>query len=254
MPQPDSASSPELAREHEPAAIAARLSAQSRSRHAPDAVLGAIDGCITTFAVVSGAVGAGFGPVVPLVLGIANLLADGFSMAVSNYEASKAQLELREQARCMEEEHIDRVPHGELEEIRQLFHMKGFAGEILEAIVATISQDRQLWVETMLVEEHGLQKADISPRRSAAVTFATFLLAGSIPLLPLLASGLDMRWQFILSSVLAAAVFFSIGMLKSLVFAKPILRAGLGTLLTGGAAAALAYLTGHLLRQAFGVL
>lgn len=244
----------QLYREHQPEAIEKRLNTANKPQTISDAVLGAIDGCITTFAVVAGAFGAGFPASVALILGFANLLADGFSMAVSNYEASKAQLELREQARCMEEEHIDRVPHGELEEIRQLFHMKGFAGEILEAIVATISQDRQLWVETMLVEEHGLQKADISPRRSAAVTFATFLLAGSIPLLPLLASGLDMRWQFILSSVLAAAVFFSIGMLKSLVFAKPILRAGLGTLLTGGAAAALAYLTGHLLRQAFGVL
>ncbi len=244
----------QLYREHQPEAIEKRLNTANKPQTISDAVLGAIDGCITTFAVVAGAFGAGFPASVALILGFANLLADGFSMAVSNYEASKAQLELREQARCMEEEHIDRVPHGELEEIRQLFHMKGFAGEILEAIVATISQDRQLWVETMLVEEHGLQKADISPRRSAAVTFATFLLAGSIPLLPLLASGLDMRWQFILSSILAAAVFFSIGMLKSLVFAKPILRAGLGTLLTGGAAAALAYLTGHLLRQAFGVL
>lgn len=244
----------QLYREHQPEAIEKRLNTANKPQTISDAVLGAIDGCITTFAVVAGAFGAGFPASVALILGFANLLADGFSMAVSNYEASKAQLELREQARCMEEEHIDRVPHGELEEIRQLFHMKGFAGEILEAIVATISQDRQLWVETMLVEEHGLQKADISPRRSAAVTFATFLLAGSIPLLPLLASGLDMRWQFILSSVLAAAVFFSIGMLKSLVFARPVLRAGLGTLLTGGAAAALAYLTGHLLQQAFGVL
>lgn len=243
----------QLYREHQPEAIEKRLNTANKPQTISDAVLGAIDGCITTFAVVAGAFGAGFPASVALILGFANLLADGFSMAVSNYEASKAQLELREQARCMEEEHIDRVPNGELEEIRQLFHMKGFAGEVLEAIVATISQDRQLWVETMLVEEHGLQKADISPRRSAAVTFATFLLAGSIPLLPLLASGLNMRWQFILSSVLAAAVFFSIGMLKSLVFAKPILRAGLGTLLTGGAAAALAYLTGHLLQQAFGV-
>lgn len=244
----------QLYREHQPDAIEKRLSAANKPQTISDAVLGAIDGCITTFAVVAGAFGAGFSASVALILGFANLLADGFSMAVSNYEAGKAQLEYREQARRMEEEHIDRVPAGELEEIRQLFHMKGFAGEILEAIVETISQDRQLWIETMLVEEHGLQKADISPWRSAAVTFATFLLAGSIPLLPLLASGLDTRWQFILSAVLAAAVFFSIGMLKSLVFARPVLRAGLGTLLTGGAAAALAYLTGHLLQQAFGVL
>lgn len=244
----------QLYREHQPAAIEKRLSKANKPQTVSDAVLGAIDGCITTFAVVCGAFGAGFPASVALILGFANLLADGFSMAVSNYEASKAQLELREQARRMEEEHIDRVPYGEQEEIRQVFHMKGFSGEILEAIVATISQDRQLWVETMLVEEHGLQKTGISPWRSAGVTFATFLLAGSIPLLPLLVGGLDMRWKFILSTGLAGAVFFAIGTLKSLVFAQPLLRAGLGTLLTGGAAAALAYLTGYLLQQTLGVV
>lgn len=243
----------QLYREHQPDAIEKRLNTASTPQTISDAVLGAIDGCITTFAVVCGAFGAGFSASVALILGFANLLADGFSMAVSNYEASKAQLELRDQARRMEEEHIDRVPDGELEEIRQLFHMKGFRDEILEAIVTTISQDRQLWVETMLVEEHGLPKADITPWRSAAVTFATFLLAGSIPLLPLLIGGLTRHWQFILSTVLAGAVFFAIGTLKSLVFAKPLLRAGLGTLLTGGAAAILAYLTGYLLQQTFGV-
>ncbi|MGH8353785.1 MAG: VIT1/CCC1 transporter family protein [Pseudomonas sp.] len=244
----------ELYREHQPEAIEKRLNATSKPQNISDAVLGGIDGCITTFAVVSGAVGAGFSASVALILGFANLLADGFSMAVSNYEAIKAQREFREEARRTEEEHIDMVPDGELEEIRQLFHKKGFSGDILEAIVETISQDRQLWIETMLTEEHGLQKMEFSPGKSAAVTLGTFLMAGAVPLLPFLATRLDTQWQFILSAGLAGAVFFSIGMLKSLVFAKPILLSGLSTLLTGGAAAALAYLTGYLLRQAFGIV
>ncbi len=244
----------QLYREHEPEAIEQRLNAGNRPQDVSDAVLGAIDGCITTFAVVAGAFGAGFSASIALILGFANLLADGFSMAVSNYEAIKAQLEYREQARRMEEEHIDRVPHGEREEIRQLFRLKGFEGEILEAIVETISRDRELWVETMLTEEHGLHKLDISPGRSAAMTFTTFLLAGALPLLPYLVPDLNPQWQFILSASLAALVFFSIGMLKSLVFAKPLLRSGLSTLLTGGAAAALAFGTGYLLRDAFGIV
>ncbi|MDO9622737.1 MAG: VIT1/CCC1 transporter family protein [Pseudomonas sp.] len=242
-----------LHREHQPDAIEKRLNQKHRPQTISDAVLGGIDGCVTTFAIVAGAVGAGFSASVALIMGFANLFADGFSMAVSNYEAIKAQREVREQARRMEEEHIDRVPDGELEEIRQVFYRKGFSGEILEAIVTTISRDRQLWVETMLIEEHGLQTVELQPARSAAVTFTAFLIAGAIPLLPLLFSSLGIQRQFMLSTALAAAVFFSIGMLKSLVFAKPVLRAGLGTLLTGGAAASLAYLTGYLLRYVFGI-
>lgn len=243
----------QLRQEHQPQVIEQRLSGQFEQQNLSHAILGAIDGCVTTFAVVAGTVGAGLPASVALIMGFANLFADGFSMAVSNYEAIKAERQLRDEARHMEEEHIDRVPEGEREEIRQVFRKKGFNGAILEAIVATISQDRQLWIETMLTEEYGLQKIDLSPVKAAAVTFSTFLLAGSLPLLPLLISALSTNQQFVLSALLAATVFFSIGMLKSLVFAKPILRAGLSTLLTGGAAASLAYLTGYLLRQLVGL-
>lgn len=76
--------------DHQPTAVRNRLAAPARASTLPDAVLGGIDGCVTTFAVVSGAFGAGFSPQVALVLGFANLLADGFSMAVSNYEAGLA--------------------------------------------------------------------------------------------------------------------------------------------------------------------
>lgn len=81
-----------LLSEHQPNAVRARLAGPVKASTLPDAVLGGIDGCVTTFAVVSGAFGAGFSPQVALVLGFANLIADGFSMAVSNYEAGQAQL------------------------------------------------------------------------------------------------------------------------------------------------------------------
>lgn len=79
-----------LLADHQPEAVRYRLMTPVRASVLPDAVLGGIDGCVTTFAVISGAFGAGFSPQVALVLGSANLLADGFSMAVSNYEASGA--------------------------------------------------------------------------------------------------------------------------------------------------------------------
>jgi VIT1/CCC1 family predicted Fe2+/Mn2+ transporter len=53
-------------------------------KYLPDIVFGANDGIITTFAVVSGVVGAALSTTVILILGFANLLADGFSMGASN--------------------------------------------------------------------------------------------------------------------------------------------------------------------------
>ncbi len=63
-------------------------------RYLPEFVYGGIDGAITTFAVVSGAMGASLSSSIILILGFANLIADGFSMAVSNYLSVKSQTEL----------------------------------------------------------------------------------------------------------------------------------------------------------------
>jgi len=238
---------------HDPAAIAARLEAERRPEVVSDAVLGGIDGCITTFALVAGSVGAGFSAQVALVLGFANLLADGFSMAVSNFEALRAEHEYHAAVRRLEERHIEHSPAGEREEVRQIFAAKGFDGEVLEAIVRTITEDRVLWVETMLSEEHGLKPAPGSPWRAATVTFVAFAVAGATPLLPFFVPGLGPDARFTWSALAAAVTFFLIGSLKSLVFAQPVLRAGLSTLLTGGAAAALAYLTGFLLQEVFAI-
>jgi len=59
-------------------------------RHLRDLVFGAVDGTVTTFAVVAGSIGADLGGGVVLILGVANLVADGFSMAVSNYLGTHA--------------------------------------------------------------------------------------------------------------------------------------------------------------------
>ncbi len=242
-----------LGLDHRPEAIKQRLKKPSKPQNVSDAVLGGIDGCVTTFAIVSGAVGAGFPANVALVLGFANLFADGFSMGVSNYESIVAKKEFTAAIKRTEEEHIDRIPEGEREEIRQIFQQKGFSGDTLEEIVKTISQDRHLWVETMLTEEYGIPIANSSPWKSGFTTFAAFLIVGAMPLIPFLISSLTMHQQFLISSGIAGVMFFSIGMLKSLLFSMPVFVSGLRTLLTGSAAAGLAYLTGYLLRTVFNI-
>ncbi len=54
-------------------------------------VYGANDGIITTFAVVSGASGADLGATVIIILGVSNLIADGFSMGSSRYLALSSE-------------------------------------------------------------------------------------------------------------------------------------------------------------------
>jgi VIT1/CCC1 family predicted Fe2+/Mn2+ transporter len=242
-----------LVQDHQPEMIRQRLSQGPKRQNISDAVLGGIDGCITTFAVVSGSVGAGFPSSVAVVLGFANLFADGFSMAISNYESSKAEQEFFESIRKSEKSHIDEIPEGEREEVRQIYKAKGFNGELLEKIVDTITADKRIWLEVMLVEEHGLSKTSPTPMISAGVTFIAFISVGAIPLIPYIVSSIEMTQQFMISTFLAGTMFFLIGMVKSLALDKPVFMSGLRTLLTGGTAAALAYFTAYFLREVFNI-
>jgi VIT1/CCC1 family predicted Fe2+/Mn2+ transporter len=230
---------------HTPEAIDARLSSATEHSYLGDGLLGAIDGTVTTFAIVAGATGARLSPGVALVLGLANVLADGFSMAIGNYLRAKADREVVDRARAIEEMHIDRIPDGEREEIRQIFARKGFEGEILDEVVAVITRDRQRWVDTMVTEELGLRLEAPEPIRAALTTFAAFLGAGALPLLPLL---LGVRGPFLVSSVVTAVTFFLIGVIKGRLVHHSLLRSGMETLFVGGAAAALAFLVGHAAR------
>ena len=241
----------QLEAEHTPRAVAERLRAGPRASHLRDIVYGAIDGTVTTFAIVAGATGAGLPGGVVLVLGLANLLADGFSMAAGNFLGSRAEEQARELARRRERTHIELVPAGEREEIRQIFAAKGFAGVELERVVEVITDDRELWVETMLREEHGLPMARRSPTAAAAATFVAFLAVGSVPLLAFaleLAVPSALPAPVVVSGVMTAVTFAAIGIAKSRAVEGSWRRDALETLALGGAAAALAFAVGYLLR------
>lgn len=243
-PQPTDA----LKAEHTARAVAERLTAANRHSYVGDFVLGAIDGVVTTFAVVAGVAGAEFSPTVAVVLGIANLLADGFSMAASNYVSTKSEREIVERVRRAEKEHIKAVPEGEREEIRQIFAAKGFEGELLENIVSVITSDERRWIDTMVTEEYGLQLEMPSPARAGLSTFSAFVLAGFLPLVPyVLPLDLDTTTRFAISAAITAAAFFGIGAAKGHVVHRSKLLSGLESLAIGGAAAILAYGAGVLL-------
>ncbi len=240
-----------LEHEHHPDAVRRRL-ANVRPSYLPSAILGGIDGGVTTFAIVAASVGGELSVVVILILGFANLLADGFSMAVSNYTAFRSQVDAIEQAREIENRHIDEVPEGEREEVRQILERKGLRGEMLEDAVRTITANRQLWIDTMVSEEWGLPPRPPSPVSEGLVTFASFALFGFVPLVPFLFVSGDMAFAFRISVVLTGGVFVGIGLMKGRIRGTSMWWSALGTLATGGAAASLAYMSARLLRNWFG--
>lgn len=242
---------PEMEHSHAPAAIAERLKAGPSVSYLRDWVLGGIDGAVTTFAVVAGVAGADLSTKIVLILGAANLIADGFSMAAGNYSGVKAERDDYERLREMELRHIALEPEGEREEIRQIFAGKGFKGEDLSRAVDIVTSHRERWIEVMLAEEYGAPKPDRSPLQSGGATFAAFLLCGAVPLLPYLFGAGE--GAFAAAIVMTGAVFFGIGALKSKWSTAPWWKSALETFAIGMAAAGLAYAVGKLLKGVAGV-
>lgn len=234
-----------LSHEHTPEAIGQRLNAGPSSSYIRDWVFGGIDGAVTTFAVVSGSAGADLSTRTIIVLGVANLVADGFSMAAGNYLGTRAELEHWHHLEAFERNQIGLEPQGETEEIRQILRNKGFEGDLLDGAVKRITSDRESWIRMMLTEEYGLPLIVRSPWIAAFSTFSAFIVCGFVPLAPfVLGSPPHSTW---IATALTATVFFGIGSLKSHWSLTAWWRSGLLTLTVGLLAAASAYGIGLLL-------
>ena len=231
--------------EHSVEAIKERLAAGPAHNYLRDWIYGGIDGTVTTFAVVSGVAGAQLAPWIILALGFANLFADGFSMAASNFLGTKAEQDDFQRLEVIENRHIDLAPEGEREEVTQIFQRKGFAGDDLERIVQLVTADRKRWVSTMLTEEYGLPREIRSSWIAAMSTFTAFLICGLVPLVPFL---FKVPQAFEVSIIMTGTVFLVIGSAKSRWSTASWWRSGFTTLLVGAIAAALAYVAGVVLK------
>ncbi|WP_438976416.1 VIT1/CCC1 transporter family protein [Roseicyclus sp.] len=228
---------------HSPAEIAARIAAPAGRGYLRDVVYGAIDGAVTTFAIVAGVAGAALETKVILALGLANLLADGFSMAAGNYAGTKAERDDASRLARVERRHLAENPAGERAEIREILRRKGLSGDVLEQAATQIAGDTAAAVALMLSDEYGLAPVAPRPLRAALATFAAFVGAGAVPLVPFVLGWGD---AFAQATAMTLAVFFTIGAAKSLWSEAPWWRSGLETLAIGGAAAMVAYAVGRL--------
>lgn len=224
------------------------------NKYLPEFVYGGIDGSITTFAVVAGAAGAGLSGNVVIILGFANLFADGFSMSVGAFLSAKSSNELYNKHERNEYWEIENIPHTEVEEIREIYRNKGFEGQLLEDVVNKITEDKDRWVDTMMKEELEMIPDSKSPFKIGLATFISFFSVGIIPLLIFVADFfLDVEINlFTIASVLTFFAFIGIGYLKSMVTQTSKIKSVTQTLLLGIIAAILAYFVGAFLEQILG--
>jgi VIT1/CCC1 family predicted Fe2+/Mn2+ transporter len=221
------------------------------SQYLGDLVYGGLDGIITTFAVVSGVAGANLGTGVILILGLANLLADGFSMATGAYLSTKSEQEYYDKEHQREAWEVDHFPEGERAELHELYRRKGYSEEEAGQLVSILTQDKERWVDAMMIDELGLMKDDGNPLLNGLATLIAFIVAGVVPLLIYLAGlvvPIPPEVAFPISVALSGLALFGLGIARVLVTHQKPLRSGLEMLLVGGLAAVVAYLVGALLK------
>lgn len=213
-----------------------------------DFVYGANDGLITTFAVVAGAAGAGFSPWVIIILGLANLLADGLSMGASRFLSITAERDFYESQKHREKWEMEHFPEIEKEEVRNILKRWGVKEERIEPVLQDLVKDKQRWLAIMMREELDLHESDATkPVRHGFATSAAFIAVGSLPLVPYL-FGLPTQSQFLVALFTTAFILFGVGAARTLITAGSWIKSGFEMLLIGGSAALLAFGVGWTLK------
>lgn len=227
------------------------LHRHSTGKYIGDLIYGANDGVITTFAVVAGAAGAALSPSVVIILGLANLVADGLSMGASNYLGGKSEKDYAAAQRKKEDWEIDHLRELEVDEIREIFEKKGFSGHDLDKAVAIITGNRRVWLDTMMRDELDIiEDPGNDPKKHGLATFAAFVFSGFFPLMPYLISGSGNA--FGISIAVGALTLFTVGALRSLVTTVSWIRGGLEMLTIGAFAASAAYIIGTVIERVVG--
>ena len=238
---------------HSPQAIATATEEHGGASHQyiGDMVYGGLDGIVTTFAIVSGVAGANLGSGIILVLGLANLFADGFSMAAGAFLALKSELEYYDREREREAWEVKHFPEGERAELLEIYKAKGYSADDAETLVAIQAKNEKIWIDEMMIQELRMLRDERRPIVSALATLGSFILAGSVPLLVYLVGlfiPIESGAAFAISAFLSAAALFGLGAAKVLITERSWFQSGLEMLAVGGLAAGVAYLVGYLLQ------
>lgn len=216
-------------------------------------VFGGLDGIITTFAVVASVAGADLKVEVVLVMGFANLLADGVSMAFGEYIGEDAEIKYKKVERKREAWELSSYPEGEVKEMIDLYKEKGFSEEDANTVINTMSKYPEFFVDHMMVQELGLLPPEEgeSPLKGSIVIFVSFLIFGLVPLLAYVcfSTVLDKEGLFGLSIGLTALALFALGAFSSRFAASSWYRQGFFVMMNGATAAAVSYLVGWFMTE-----
>jgi len=194
------------------------------STYLKSVVYGGLDGIITTFATVTSVAGAHFSSIVIIVLGISHLLADGLSMGFGDALSTQAEIDYNKSERKREKWEMQNNMQGEIDEMIAIYLQKGISKEDAQTMINILAKYPDAFLDHMMVEELSLMPPDEddNPVKDGAVTMASFVIFGSVPLMPYLLALLPGAHKVFTEEVtlwsavvLTIVTLFALGALKS---------------------------------------
>lgn len=242
----------ELKKEHGAPPVSRHRAAEAESaeqspirNYVRDLVLGYNDGLVSVFAATAGVAGAAFESPVILATGIATATAGALSMAAGEYISTKSQADFYRAERAREEEHLDKWPHLERQELEESLAEKGLTPPLLGQVVDAIAGDRERFLNYMMKDEFGVgRESERAPLRAAGWIGLAFLLGAVLAVAPYALLPADRALQA--SAALSLAGLFFAGVARARASRLAPFPAGIEMVLIGTFAAAVTYAVGKL--------
>jgi len=206
-----------------------------------DIVIGMSDGLTVPFALAAGLSGAVSNNDIVITAGIAEIVAGCIAMGLGGYLAGKTEQEHYESELKKEYDEIERIPHKEIQEVKDVFAAYGLDDATQTLIATELAKDKDQWVQFMMKFELGLEKPDANRARNSALTIGAAYFVGG--LLPLSAYFFTDKPQdgLIVSSILTTICLFVFGYFKSKVTGQAPIKGALKVTFIGILAAAAAF-------------
>lgn len=228
--------------------------ARTFSHYFKEIIYGGVDGIVTTFAVVAGFAGASLSGeetmqlsfMIVLLFGLANLFGDAASMGLGNYLSVRSEKDLYMAKRKKEEENLKNNLYDEVAKTTAILQKKGFAAEDADSLASIYKHNKEYWLDFMMHHKEELSDPrGESPVFTGIATFLSFMIFGSIPLLPFLVqeSG-NASTAFGYSMVGTFTALIILGLLKWRVIGSQLKASLFEVVVIGATAATLAYLVG----------
>lgn len=213
-------------------------------------VYGGNDGIVTTFAVVAGFAGAGaegagaVGAIAVLLFGLANIFADGASMGLGAFLATRSAQGIYHSARTREMREIRERPEKERAELFVILGAKGVPEPDIREFAELYRRNPDLLADFMMQHEIGMpDPTGSSAALDGLATFLSFIFFGAIPLIPYFLRDPD-RTTFHLSVLATFLALVLLGLLRWRVTHERVTRCVAETVVVGGVCAVIAYAVG----------